>query len=129
METLVEFRGQFSTKQQYDRRTPGKFKEEYRGIGMLCLNSTTYIIWKTLDGLGEFKLSSKGVQERLNTLTPRDFINTLSTQVPKIIENTGLIRDKEDVIHTYTEQKQGNSYFYCNRKILPDNVSTTHLDI
>ena len=127
-ETFVEFRGEFITKQQHDRRTPGKFKEEYRGIGMACLNSKTYIIWKTPD-CKEYKLSSKGVQEKRNTLTPRDFINTLSTQAPKIIENAGLIRDKEGIIHTYTQQKQGISYFYCKRKILPDNVSTTHLDI
>ena len=93
-ETLVEFRGEFITKKQYDRRTPGKFKEEYQGIGMACLKSKTYIIWKTPEG-EEFKLSSKSVQERRNTLTPQDFINTLSTQVPKIIENTGLIRGKK----------------------------------
>ena len=127
-ETLVEFRGQLITKKQHDRRTPGKFKEEYRGIGMVCLNSKTYIIWKTEDGK-EFKLSSKGVQDKRNILTPQDFINTLSTQVPMIIENAGMIRDKEGIIHTYTQQKQGISFFYCKRKVLADNVSTTHLDI
>ena len=119
---------EFITKKEYDRRTPNKFKEEYRGIGMACLNSKTYIIWKALDG-EEWKLSSKGVQERRNSLTPLDFIYTLRTQVPKIIENAGLIRNKQGVIHTYTQQKQGISYFYCKRKILADNVSTTHLDI
>ena len=99
---------QLITKKQHDRRTPGKFKEEYRGIGMVCLNSKTYIIWKTEDGK-EFKLSSKGVQDKRNILTPQDFINTLSTQVPMIIENAGMIRDKEGIIHTYTQQKQGIS--------------------
>ena len=83
---------------------------------MACVTSKTYIFWKTLDG-EEFKLSSKRVQEKSNTLTPQDFINILSMQVPKIIENAGLIRDKEGVIHTSTQQKQGISYFYCKRKI------------
>ena len=46
-----------------------------------------------------------------------------------IIENAGMIRDKEGVIHTYTQQKQGISFFYGKRKVLADNVSTTHLDI
>ena len=124
----MEFRGELITKQQHDRRTPGKFKEEYRGISTACLNSKTYIIWKTPD-CKEFKLSSKGVQERRNTLAPRDFINMLSTKVPKIIENAGMIKDKKGLIHTCTQQKQGISYFYCERKVLPDNVSTTHLDI
>ena len=82
---------------------------------MACLNSKTYIIWKTPD-CKEFKLSSKGVQEKRNTLTPRDFINTLRTKTPKIIENGGMIRDKEGVIHMYTQQKQGISYFYCKEK-------------
>ena len=95
---------------------------------MVCLNSKTYIIWKTEDGKN-FKLSPKGVQEKRNILTPQDFINTLSTQVPMIIENAGMIRDKEGVIHTYTQQKQGISFFYWKRKVLADNVSTTHLDI
>ena len=128
VDTLVEFRGEFITKKQYDSRTPGKFKEEYRGIGMACLNSKTYIKWKMSD-CKDYKLSSKGVQEKRNTLTPHYFTNTLNTQAPKIIENAGLIQDKESVIHTYRQQKQGISYFYCKRKVLPDNVSTTQLDI
>ena len=95
---------------------------------MVCLNSKTYIIWKSLDD-EEWKLSSKGVQEKRNKLTPLDYIYTLHTQVPKIIENAGLIRDNQGLIHLYTQQKQGISYFYCKRKVLSDNVSTTHLDI
>jgi hypothetical protein len=127
-ETYVEFRGESITKKEHDRRTPGKFKEEYRGIGMICLNSKTYIIWESLDGK-KWKLSSKGVQEKRNELTPLDYIYTLHTHEPKIIENAGLIRDKQGLIHLYTQQKQGISYFYCKRKILPDGISTTHLDI
>ena len=56
VDTPVEFRGEFITKQQHDHRTPGKFKEEYRGIGMACLNSKTYIIWKMSD-CKDYKLS------------------------------------------------------------------------
>ena len=63
VDTLVEFRGEFITKQQHDRRTPGKFNEEYREIGMACLNSKTYIIWKMSD-CKAYKLSSKGVREK-----------------------------------------------------------------
>ena len=35
----------FSSDEQYDKRTPGKFKLEYTGKGMCCLNSKTYYIW------------------------------------------------------------------------------------
>ena len=49
------------TKKQYEKREPGKFKLEFSGIGMICLNSKVYHIW-TLDG--KSKTSSKGMQER-----------------------------------------------------------------
>ena len=39
------------------------------------------------------------------------------------------IRDKDGVINTYTQYKQGMSFFYGKRKVLEDNVSTTHLNI
>ena len=59
----------------------------------------------------KWKLSSKGVQEKQNKLTPLDYIYTLHTQEPKLIENAGMIQDKQDLIHLYTQQKQGISYF------------------
>ena len=45
----IKFRDQWITKKQYDYRTPGKFKLEYDGFGMCCLNSKTYIIWGQVD--------------------------------------------------------------------------------
>ena len=130
--TTVPFRDTHVTLKQFDRRTPGKFKEEYRGTGMGCLNSKTYIIWVASldkDGNPAPKSSSKGVQEKRNTLTEEDFHNLLVTQQPKIVTNTGFIKDNNHIINTYTQQKQGMSFFYAKRKILSDFVSTTHLDI
>ena len=98
---------------------------------MGCLNSKTYIIWKSPneDGVIKFKCSSKGVQDKRNTLIKEDFKNVLTSQEPKFIENAGFIRDKDGVINTYTQYKQGMSFFYAKRKVLEDNVSTTHLNI
>ena len=31
---------------QYDSRTPGLFKEEFRGDGIVALNSKTYFCWQ-----------------------------------------------------------------------------------
>ena len=128
---IKTFRDTEITKKQYDKRTPGKFKEEYRGIGMGCLNSKTYIIWKAVDenGVAGFKCSSKGVQERRNTLTKEDFSHILTSKESHYVENAGFIRDKKGVINTYTQYKKGMSFFYAKRKVLEDNVSTTHLDI
>ena len=46
-----------------------------------------------------------------------------------MVENAGFIRDKAGIIQTYTQYKKGMTFFYAKRKVLPDNVSTTHLDI
>ena len=39
------FKGERITYKQYDQRTPGKFKLEFEGEGMSCLNSKVYIVW------------------------------------------------------------------------------------
>ena len=128
---LVSFRDTQITLKQFDKRTPGKFKLEYNGEGMACLNSKTYFIWGEIDkdGKPKPKCSSKGVQEKRNTLTKADFQNVLTTAKPKFVENAGFIRDKDGIINTYTQYKKGMSFFYAKRKVLEDNVSTTHLDI
>ena len=38
VDPMVEFDGELISKAQYDRRTPGKFKAEFIGLGMACLN-------------------------------------------------------------------------------------------
>ena len=61
-EELVEFQGEQTTRKQHEKDTPGKFKEEYYGDGMLCANSKTYIRWSRNDKRAEvifdIKLSS-----------------------------------------------------------------------
>ena len=130
---LVEFRGEHITRKQHDKRTPGKFKEEYHGDGMLCANSKTYIGWSRHDErpdvIFDIKLSSKGSQQKRNFLTPEDFKNTILQQEPTYVENAGFIRNSDGVINTYTQQKKGISCTYFKRKVLPDFVTTTHLDI
>ena len=46
-----------------------------------------------------------------------------------MVENAEFIRNKEGIIQTYTQYKKGMTFFYAKRKVLPDIVSTTHLDI
>ena len=127
----VEFRGSMITRKEHDRRTPGKFKEEYRGVGMACINSKTYIIWQAINpqGSSKAKSSAKSVQQKRNHLAREHFLDVLTTKEPKMVENAGFIRNKEGIIQTYTQYKKGMTFFYAKRKVLPDNVSTTHLDI
>ena len=96
----AEFRGSVITWKQHDLRTPGKFKEEYRGVGMACINSKTYIIWKALNpqGSSETKASAKSVQQKRNHLAQH--IRT---------EHRSASATGDGVINTYTQQgKDGN---------------------
>ena len=47
----------------YDEKTPGLFKTEWDGDGMVALNSETYYC---RDSQGQDKLSSKGLQKEAN---------------------------------------------------------------
>ena len=124
----IEFEGKNVPFNQYDKRTPGKYKAEFEGQEMICLNSKCYHIWG-FNAKGKFisKTSAKGSNAR-NILTKTEFLNTLTTQKPHQVVNAGFVRDGLD-IKTYTQQKTGFSYFYGKRKVLADGVSTIHLDI
>ena len=121
----VEFGGQTITRQQYDSRTPGKFKQEFEGEGMICLNSKVYHIWSGKKS----KTSAKGMMERRNDIEKKQFLEMIKNPLAKhLVTNAGFIRTGTD-IKTYEQTKTGLSYFYAKRKVLADGVSTTHLDI
>ena len=112
---------------QWDKRTPGKFKAEFVGRGMICLNSKVYCIWSDDD----VKSSCKGAQKKRNELIKDHFLDVLTTQKPKNVENAGFMKtgSSNSTIKTYTQKKKGLGYFYAKRQVLDDGVSTTHLDI
>ena len=123
-EELMTFEGEKITKKQYEKREPGKFKLEFSGIGMICLNSKVYHIW-TLDG--KFKTSSKGMQER-NEIKKEEFLDVLKNKMEHLVQNAGFINDGLQK-KTYTQTKKGLNYFYCKRIVLEDGIHTTHLKI
>ena len=117
------FDGKTITYQQYDKRTPGLYKPEFIGIGMICLSSKVYHAWSEILS----KISLKGVQQGRNTITKEDFLDVLQKQVFRAM-NAGIISDGT-TMKTYLQDKIGMTYFYPKRKVLADGVSTTHLDI
>ena len=130
-ERETDFKGQKISYAQWEKRTPGKYKIEFEGVGMICLNSKVFHIWSVkLDDEGKLvtKTSCKGTQKRRNDLVKKDFLKILKTREPHFIENAGFIRDNLDT-KTYTQIKKGLEYFYAKRKVLTDGVTTTHLDI
>ena len=129
-DTLMQFNGHTISRKQYDKRTPGKYKEEFNGIGMVCLNSKVYHIWaEEVDGKILTKTLCKGVQKRRNELVRDDFLKIIDNPLYEhLVENVGFIRDGVET-RTYRQVKRGLNYWYVKRKILNDGVSSTHLDI
>ena len=127
----IEFGGKTIPFKLYDKRTPKKYKPQFEGIRMICLNSKVYHCWSDkLDENGEIltKTSCKGVQER-NELLKQHFLEMINNPCQNhTIENAGFIRDGTDIL-TYTQRKKGLNYFYAKRIVLDDGVSTTHLNI
>jgi hypothetical protein len=115
----------------YDQRTPGLFKEEFVGVGIISLNSKTYFCWTDDENIEESKQTkcrSKGLSKGLNELTKEQFLSVLQSQIPVSGENRGFCL-KNNYIITYTQQRNGLTYFYIKRLVLSDGVSTTPLTI
>ena len=108
---------------KYDRRTPGLFKEEFEGIGMVALNPKTYCCWSEDDSE---KYSSKGLSKRTNRLTKENFMSVLQTKNSLTGINKGFIR-KDNSTFTYQQVRTGLTYFYAKRRVCDDGTSTKHI--
>ena len=76
----------------------------------------------------EFKFGSKGVSKRLLKAPMVKFRRVLKTSVAQSGFNRGF-RPRNNTIYTYTQEKNGFSYFYCKRKVTYDSIHTEPLDI
>ena len=112
------------TEKQWSKREPGLFKLEFKGKGMIALNSKVYYAWDD----DAFKKSSKGMQDRNVNLVEKNFKEALFQQRPHFVQNSGFVVDGTTTM-TYTQIKRGLSYFYCKRIVQEDGITTTHLNI
>ena len=109
--------------EKFSTRTPGLFKVEWTGDGMIALNSKTYY------GTGaKHKLSCKGLNKRQNDLTREKYLHVLNTKKSAGGRNVGFIT-KGGKTYTYTTFKYALSYFYGKRKVHADGRSTEPLDV
>ena len=109
-----------STKRRAGR-TPGLFKEEFSGDGIVALNSKTYFCW----GEGKSKYSSKGLSKKSNALTKQEYMTVLKDKSTQ----GGINREfviKDHKTFTYTQQRSCLTYFYGKRIVSEDGVSTTN---
>jgi hypothetical protein len=102
-------------QKKFDRRTPGLFKVEFEGEGMVALNSKTYCCW----GNEEQKLSSKGLSKQLNNFNSSVYKTVLFEQTKMSGTNKGFII-KDHNVYTYHQLRNELIYFYCKRKVLDD---------
>ena len=109
---------------EYDRRTPGLFKVEWEGDGIVALNSKCYYCF----GGDKDKFSSKGVNKKINNITKDVYLDVLLSQQPKTVTNRGF-RLQGLQMYTYQQLKYGFTYLYIKRKVLADGVSTVPLEL
>ena len=110
----------------YTKRTPGLFKFEFEGDGIVALCSKTYVCW----GGKETKISCKGLQKKRNLerLTRERYLNVLKNQQSDWGINKGF-RTYRGRVFTYVQKRLGLSYMYCKRKVNADGVSTEPLEV
>ena len=107
----------------YDKRTPGLFKVEYQGEGIIALCSKTYYCFGQYD-----KFSCKGINKKCNEITKAKFLNVLQTMQSASGINRGFRCINHQVL-TYKQERAGFSFFYPKRKVLEDGISTIPLEI
>ena len=106
----------------FEKRTPGLFKVEYQGDGIIALCSKTYYCF----GGEKDKLSCKGLNKKTNQLNKDIYLNVLASKKPAGGVNRGFRTDGR-TIHTYQQQRKSLSYLYIKRQVQEDGISTNPL--
>jgi hypothetical protein len=114
-------------RQLCDKRTPGLFKLEWIGDGIIALSSKSYMCFNNEDNTKN-KVTTKGLSKRLNDLRKEHFSNVLKSSKPCQGENRSF-RMYQGQMLTYTQVKTGLSYFYGKRKVKNDGISTEPTDM
>ena len=86
-------------KKKFDKRTPGLFKIEWEGEGMVGLCSKTYFGWGNKN-----KYSTKGISKQHNQLDKEKFLEVLTTKQSTGGVNIGF-QVKKNVVYTYQQQR------------------------
>lgn len=111
---------------KHDKRTPGLFKLEYEGDGIVALCSKMYCVKSS----NSVKFSCKGISKSgIDKSKVYDmYYDVLKNKTIKSGVNTGIrLINKE--MTTYQQTRAGFTYFYYKRKVLEDGISTEPLNI
>jgi len=110
-----------------DSKHPGLFKEEWRGVKMLCLASKTYV---GITEDNQVKLTCKGANKQVvRKNDPFEiFKSVLFTRKQVFNVNRGFRVNAAEVV-TYSQTKNCFPYLYIKREVLADGVSTRTLNL
>ena len=109
---------------RHDMRTPGLFKVEFEGTGMVALNSKTYYCWSN----DSCKYSSKVISKSTTQFCKNNFVGVLQGIGSVHGTNKGFVL-RENQMFSYAQARTGLTNLYAKRRVLDDGVSTTHLDV
>ena len=102
-------------------RTPGLFKLESEGSGMIALCSKCYFVNGEKN-----KFSTKGMSKKQNEITWQRFKTALNGGIDRA-ENRGF-RMVGNHMMTYEQHKLGLSAYYDKRWVLPDGIHTEPIE-
>ena len=110
----------------YDQKTPGLFKLENSGTGIVGLCSKTYCLQMIN---GQEKMAVKGVNKaNLGSVIYKQMLDVLQTGVDKLTVNRGFRMKKQDdnnsKMMTYNENKKAFNYLYSKRCVMEDRIHT-----
>ena len=88
-------------KTAWEKRTPGLFKEEFRGHKMNALCSKCYIAMGS-----ETKTSAKGVKKKQNKLVWEQYFKALNLEEDEEVTTVGIGKGADGMI-TYAQKKKG----------------------
>ena len=108
VESLV--RSELPEHKAYDKRTPGLFKEEWSGEGIIGLSSKTYYCLGSYD-----KFSCKGVNKKTNEINKHKYLNVLLTKQSREGLNKGF-RVVNNSMFTYEQVRDGFRIFTRKEK-------------
>jgi hypothetical protein len=129
-ELMVEYQAKKQTwfgrkdtveNEMFDRRTPGLFKMEYSGTGIIALSSKMYYAFGETD-----KMSSKGLNKKQNDLTKERYLAALHGDSAQVFKNRGF-RVKDNKMTTYSMNKYGMRIF--NDKLKRVGFNTFPIDL
>ena len=108
-------------RKAFDKRTPGLFKVEWRGDGLVGLCSKTYYCFDTTD-----KCNTKGLNKRQNAIDKEAFLAVLTNRRSSSGTNRGF-RVHNSSMMTYVQERAGLTYFNGKRIVLADGITTAPL--